>query len=174
MTAAFTQNPSLARTPSMLGLPTMPDGWPIASYGTYGEAQRAVDYLADKEFPLAGVAIVGVEPMLVERVAARLTWRRVLGGAAASGAWFGLFVGLLLTIFTPSAGVLPILIGLVTGVAFAMVSSSVGYAARKGQHGFTSYSQLVARRYDVLAQPRSAEQGRNLLAALSLKAPAVS
>jgi hypothetical protein len=158
----------------MLSLPTMPDGWPIASYGTYGEAQRAVDYLADKEFPLAGVAIVGVEPMLVERVAARLTWRRVLGGAVASGAWLGMFVGLLLTIFTPSAGALPILIGLVAGVAFAMISSAVSYAGRKGQRDFVSYSQLVARRYDVLAQPRSATQGRNLLAALALKAPAVS
>jgi len=56
------------------GLPTLPEGWPIGSYATYKEAQRAVDHLADNEFPVEDVTIVGVEPMVVERVAARLTW----------------------------------------------------------------------------------------------------
>jgi hypothetical protein len=38
--------------------------------------------------------------MLVERVIGRLTWGRVLLSGAASGAWFGLFVGLLLGLFS--------------------------------------------------------------------------
>lgn len=29
-----------------VGLPTPPKGWPIGSYPTYAEAQRAVDYLS--------------------------------------------------------------------------------------------------------------------------------
>ena len=32
------------------GLPTPPKGWPIGSYSTYAEAQRAVDYLSDQNF----------------------------------------------------------------------------------------------------------------------------
>ena len=34
-----------------LGLPTPPKGWPVGSYPTYAEAQKAVDYLSDNQFP---------------------------------------------------------------------------------------------------------------------------
>jgi hypothetical protein len=161
MTTAF------ARTPSLPNLPSLPEGWPIASYDTYAEAQRAVDHLADSEFPVADVTIVGVEPMLVERVTDRLTWGRVLSRGAASGAWFGLFVGLLLSMFSPTPGFGPILIGLFTGVAFGVVFAAVGYRATRGQRDFTSTSQLVAQRYDVLCMPRNAERGRELLGELA-------
>ncbi|MGH3879989.1 MAG: general stress protein [Actinophytocola sp.] len=162
MTTAFAPNPSA------INLPTLPDGWPIGSYDTYREAQRAVDHLADNDFAVQDVTIVGVEPMLVERVAARLTWGRVLGGGAASGAWLGLFVGLLLSLFTAGAGLFPILIGLVSGVAFGMASAAMRYGATRGQRDFVSHSQLVARRYDVLCKPRNAELGRSMLATLTM------
>ena len=148
------------------GLPTLPEGWPIGSYATYKEAQRAVDHLADNEFPVEDVTIVGVEPMVVERVAARLTWGRVLTTGAASGAWFGLFVSLLLSLFSSTAGFAPILIGVVSGVVFGLAWSAVQYGATRGQRDFVSHSQLVARRYDVLCKPRNAELGRTLLANL--------
>jgi hypothetical protein len=154
MTAAFAPTNSL---------PTMPEGWPIGSYDTYKEAQRAVDYLADNEFPVHDVTIVGVEPMLVERVSARLTWGRVLSAGAASGAWLGLFVGLLLSLFTTTGGFGPIIIGMVSGIVFGLASAAVRYGATKGQRDFVSQSQLVARRYDVLSKPRNAELGRTLL-----------
>lgn len=164
MTAAFASS-AIRQT----ALPTPPTGWPIGSYDTYEEAQRAVDHLADQDFPVQDVTIVGVEPMLVERVDARLTWGRVLGTGAASGAWFGLFVGLLLTIFTPADGLLPLLLGLVIGVVFGLASAAVTYRATRGRRDFTSHSQLVARRYDVLSQPRNAELARQLLAELTTK-----
>jgi hypothetical protein len=154
MTAAFAPTNSL---------PTMPEGWPIGSYETYQEAQRAVDYLADNEFPVEDVTIVGVEPMLVERVSGRLTWGRVLSAGAASGAWLGLFVGLLLSLFSTTGGLAPILIGMVSGIVFGLASAAVRYGATRGQRDFVSQSQLVARRYDVLAKPRNAELGRTLL-----------
>lgn len=163
MTTAFTP------APSTMNLPTLPDGWPIASYDTYQEAQRAVDYLADSNFAVQDVTIVGVEPMVVERVAARLTWGRVIGTGAASGAWLGLFVGLLLSLFTPGAGFAPILIGLGSGVLFGVASAAVRYGATRGQRDFVSHSQLVARRYDVLCKPRHAEEGRNMLAKLAMQ-----
>ena len=163
MTAAF------APKPSAINLPTLPDGWPVGSYDTYQEAQRAVDHLADNEFPVHDVTIVGVEPMVVERVAARLTWGRVLGGGAASGAWLGLFVGLLLSLFTPGAGLFPILIGLVSGVVFGVASAAMRYGATRGQRDFVSHSQLVARRYDVLCKPRNAVRGRDMLATVATR-----
>jgi hypothetical protein len=154
--------------PAATSLPTLPEGWPVGSYDTYKEAQRAVDYLADNDFPVPGITIVGVEPMIVERVAARLTWKRVLTGGAASGAWLGLFVGLLLSLFTAGAGLTPIAIGLVGGVVFGVASAAARYGATRGQRDFVSHSQLVARRYDVLCLPRHAERARELLAKLAM------
>ena len=165
MTTQFARAPASADT----RLPTLPDGWPVGSYDSYKDAQHAVDHLADSGFPVRGLTIVGVEPLLVERVDARLTWQRVLTAGAVSGAWLGLFVGLLLSLVTIGGGVLPILIGLVCGVGFGLASAAVRYASARGQRAFVSHSQLVARRYDVLCQPRNAERARDLLAALVLR-----
>jgi hypothetical protein len=44
----------------------------------------------------------------------------------------------------------------------------LGYNVTKGRRDFTSASQVVARRYDVLCEPRSAEAARNLLARMEL------
>ncbi len=156
-------------TPSM---PTPPSGWPIGSYTTYGEAQYAVDHLADHDFPVQEVTIVGVDLMLVERVTGRLSWARVLGGGAASGAWFGLFVGLIMGLFSPEGAWFgPVLVGLGTGVVFGLIFAAVGYASTRGRRDFSSASQLVAGRYDVLAQPKHAEQGRDMLARLAMRSP---
>ncbi|WP_436498996.1 general stress protein [Actinokineospora sp. HUAS TT18] len=148
---------------------TLPDGWPIGSYDTYKQARTAVDHLAHSDFPVAGLAIIGVDPMLVERVEGRLTWQKVLGTAAMSGVWLGLFVGLMLSLLSPAPGLLPILAGLAAGVAFATGMAAMRYSSSRGHHDFISTSSLVARRYDVLCPPRMSERGRDLLAALSLK-----
>ncbi|WP_084717054.1 general stress protein [Saccharothrix syringae] len=155
-----------------IGVPVPPTGWPIGSYATYAEAQRAVDHLADSEFPVQDVTIVGVQPMVVERVTARLTWGRVLAGGATSGAWFGLFVGLLLGVFSTGPLLSPLLTGLVTGVLFGLVTAAVGYASLRGRRDFASTTQLVATRYDVLCEPRTAEKGRDLLGRLAFAGPA--
>ncbi|MEU7478826.1 general stress protein [Lentzea sp. NPDC042327] len=154
-------------TTGVNALPTPPSGWPIGSYATYEEAQRAVDHLADNDFPVADVTIVGVEPMIVERVTARLTWGRVLGAGAASGAWFGLFVGLLLGLFSTGGAIAPIVTGLLVGTAFGLASSAMRYAATRGKRDFASTTQLVAGRYDVLSHPRSAERGKDMLTKLA-------
>src|SRR6476619_8385275 len=115
MTSPFQpgQNPGASPRTSTPGrggpapLPTPPKGWPIGSYPTYAEAQRAVDYLSDQEFPVQQVTIVGVDLMQVERVTGRLSWPKVLGGGVLSGAWLGLFIGLVLKVFSNSWAVLP-------------------------------------------------------------------
>lgn len=152
-------------------MPTPPSGWPIGSYATYAEAQRAVEHLADNDFAVSDVTIVGVDLMLVERVIGRLSWGKVLGTGAVSGAWFGLFVGLLLSFFSGGASITyqPILVGLLSGMLFGLVFAGISYASTRGRRDFSSASQLVAGRYDVLCQPRTAEQGRDLLAKLAMR-----
>ncbi len=149
------------------GLPTPPKGWPVGSYPTYAEAQRAVDHLSDQEFPVEQVTIVGVDLMQVERVTGRLSWPKVLGGGVLSGAWLGLFIGLVLGAFSknlPSA----LALGLIAGVFFGLITSSVPYAMARGTRDFSSTLQLVAGRYDVLCDPQSAEKARDLLARLAI------
>lgn len=57
----------------------------VASYPTYAEAQRAVDYLSDQKFPVERAAIVAEGLRFVEQVTGRLNWgRALLNGAVAS------------------------------------------------------------------------------------------
>ncbi|MEU8412216.1 general stress protein [Amycolatopsis azurea] len=169
MTQAFTQQTTFTEPQGRAQLPTLPSGWPIGSYESYSEAQRAVDHLAGTDFPITDVTIVGVEPILVERIAGRMGWSKVLTSSALSGAMFGVFLGLVLSLLNPGAGLVPIIVGLVGGIGFNLLFGALGYASSKNKRGFISQSQLVARRYDVLAQPRNAEKGRALLADLAAR-----
>lgn len=167
MTSSVNSGPGGRRAAKTPGLPTPPTGWVVGSYGTYAGAQAAVDHLADEQYPVHEMTIVGVDLMQVERVTGRLTWPKILLGGLATGAWLGLFVGLLLGIFTqPMWGV--VLTGLVGGSVFGIVSASLSYAATRGKRDFASTSQLVAGRYDVLCDPANAERVRDELARLGL------
>ncbi|MBT0568462.1 general stress protein [Williamsia sp. CHRR-6] len=160
-------NPMRPNDQNRMGLPTPPRGWPIGSYSTYAEAQRAVDYLSDEQFSVEDVTIVGVDLMQVERVLGRLTWGKVIAGGIASGAWLGLFFGLLVGIVTGNV-VAPVIFGLIGGIVFGVISTSLPYAATRGQRDFASTMQLVAGRYDVICDPKSAERARDLLAKLQI------
>ena len=151
-----------------LGLPTPPKGWPIGSYPTYEAAQRAVDYLSDNQFPVQQVTIVGVDLMQVERVTGRLTWVKVLGGGVLSGAWLGLFIGLVLGLFTKGDGGSPLLFTIPAGIVFGLITSAIPYAMTRGTRDFSSTMQLVAGRYDVLCDPQNAEQARDMLSRLTI------
>ncbi len=150
-----------------VGLPTPPKGWPIGSYPTYAEAQKAVDYLSDQEFPVQQVTIVGVDLMQVERVTGRLTWPKVLGGGVITGAWLGIFIGLVLGFFSPNPWA-SLITGLIAGVIFGLITSAIPYAMARGTRDFSSTMQLVAGRYDVLCDPQDAEKARDLLARLTI------
>ena len=150
-----------------LGLPTPPKGWPVGSYPTYAEAQKAVDYLSDNEFPVQQVTIVGVDLMQVERVTGRLSWPKVLGGGILTGAWLGVFIGLVLGLLTNNPAQ-ALLTGVIAGIVFGLITSSIPYAMTKGTRDFSSTMQLVAGRYDVLCDPQNAERARDMLARLKL------
>jgi hypothetical protein len=72
----------------------------------------------------------------------------------------------LLAYFQGNAGAL--IVGLGAGVPFSVLFAALGYAVQRGRRDFTSASQLVAGRYDVLCQPRNAERAKEVLAELDL------
>ena len=159
--------------PRAMSLPTPPTGFAVAAYPTYAQAQGAVEHLVRNDFAVQDVTIVGSDLQMVERVTGRLTQGKLAAAGAASGAWMGLFVGLILSIFGGrgnASGIILIPITVLIGAAFGAVMGLLGASLAKGRRDFTSASQVVARRYDVLCQPRSAEQARTLLSRMELGA----
>lgn len=152
-------------------LPYRPHGLVVASYGTYLDAQAAVDHLSDNQFPVEQVAIVGGDLRLVEQVTGRLTRGRVVAAAAMSGAWFGLFVGLLLGLFTTdgslSGWLQVVLAGALIGAFWGGVLGLVGYSATGGRRDFSSRTGVVAERYDVVVHGQRIDEARTMLARFS-------
>ena len=53
------------------------------------------------------------------------------------------------------------------GAIFGLVWALAGYAATRGRRDFTSVSQVVATRYEVLVEHKFAEQARQVLATMT-------
>jgi hypothetical protein len=137
----------------------------LGVFDKYEQAQSAVDYLSDKEFAVQNCMIVGTELKQVERVTGRLTWARAALAGAASGAWMGLFVGILLSLFAAEGAstLAAVLTGVLFGVVFGMALGLASYAATGGRRDFTSVSQVVATRYEVLVEHKLLAQAQELL-----------
>ncbi|ABM06896.1 conserved hypothetical protein [Paenarthrobacter aurescens TC1] len=142
---------------------SVPQGDTVGSYTSYLDAQKAVDYLADQQFPVQLVSIVGNDLKMVERVTGRLSYPRVALSGALSGMWFGLFVGVMLSFFTPAGGPFSIITSVLMGAAFFMLFGIVTYATQRGKRDFTSTSQVVATNYDVIVAVEAAHEARRLL-----------
>jgi hypothetical protein len=136
----------------------------LGVYDKYEQAQKAVDFLSDKEFPVQNCMIVGTDLKQVERVTGRLTTSRVAMGGLLSGVWMGVFVGLIFSLFDKQGNALAVILSTALfGALFGLIWAMVGYAATRGQRDFTSVTQVVATRYEVLVEHKFAQQGRDLL-----------
>jgi hypothetical protein len=146
----------------------------IATYQNYAEAQRLVDYLSDNQFPVQHTSIVGTDLRLVENVLGRMTTGRAALAGMASGAWFGLFIGLLLGIFTSSNWFAVIITTLLIGAAWGAIFGALAHAATGGRRDFTSRSQLQASSYAVNVDAEHADQARHMVVQMNWKASGAS
>jgi hypothetical protein len=81
-----------------------------------------------------------------------------------SGISTGLLVGLVMLIFTrPSSILLLLLVSLAIGVALGIGFSAAAYAMSRGRRDFTSVTQTVATKYEVLCEHKVAAQAREML-----------
>jgi len=140
----------------------------IATAESYSEAERAVDYLSDRHFPVERVAIVGHDVKMVEQVVGRMNY----GGAALRGAGSGAIVGALMGwIFGLFNWVQPLVAsltlaayGLIFGAVVGAVFGLVLHAMQGGRRDFAAVGVMVPSRYDVLADEEVVDEAIRLLA----------
>ncbi len=136
----------------------------VGIYNTYADAQKAVDYLADEKFEVQNLAIVGTDLKSVERVLGRRNWGTVVTQGLQSGVSTGLLVGLVMFIFTKPSSVLALLlVSLAIGISLGIGFAAAGYAMSRGRRDFTSVTQTVATKYEVLCEHKVAVQAREML-----------
>ena len=136
----------------------------VGIYNSYADAQKAVDYLADERFPVQNMAIVGTELRSVERVLGRRSWGTVLGQGVQSGISTGLLVAIIMLIFgRPTSWFLLIVFSLAVGIAIGVGFSAAAYALSRGKRDFTSVSQIIATKYEVLCEHKVAAEAREKL-----------
>ncbi len=135
----------------------------VGVYDTYDEAQKVVDFLADSKFPVQNLAIVGTELRSVERVLGRRTWGTVLLGGVQNGITTGMIMALLF-LFLGTENIWAIfLYALAIGVVVGVVFAALAYWMTQGKRDFTSVSQTVATKYEILAEHKVAAQARELV-----------
>ena len=155
-----------ASTPSLRAGLALDFPQSLGVYDDYAEAQKAVDFLSDNEFPVENCLIVGTDLKQLERVTGRLTTGRVALGGFLSGIWLGLLIGIVFSIFGTEDALAMIVSTAVLGGLFGLIYALVGYAATRGRRDFSSVSMTVATRYEVLVEHKHAVRARELLATM--------
>jgi uncharacterized membrane protein len=102
----------------------------IATFDNHADAERAVDLLSDRHFPVERVAIVGRDLQLVEQVLGRMNWGLAALRGAGSGALVGALIGWIFGIFS---WIQPLIAGLVLNVADQALRTLADSANRREQ-----------------------------------------
>jgi uncharacterized protein YacL len=161
---SMSQQPSMGSMGSMSSIFELEFPQSVGLYSSYADAQKAVDFLADEKFEVQNLAIVGTELKSVERVLGRRTWSTVILAGVQSGVSTGLLVALVIMIFLkPTNFLLLLLVALVIGIGLAVAFGALGYAASRGKRDFTSVTQTVATKYEVLCEHKVAARAREML-----------
>ncbi len=145
--------------------PALPRGEVVGSYETYTQAQQAVDRLVKADFSVQDVSIVGNDLKSVEHVTGRLTYGKAAGAGALSGLWMGLFIGIVLLLFSPAnPGVLGVAFAAaLIGAGFGMLFGIASYAATRRIRDFTSTRAVIASNYTLVVKPETAARAQNIL-----------
>jgi hypothetical protein len=144
--------------------PTVPRGDVLGTYETYVEAQSVVDRLSKADFEVKQLSILGNDLKTVERVTGKLTYGRAAAAGAASGAWFGLFLGVLFFLFSTSPQITFVVGAAIIGAAFGMLFGIVTYSLGRRRRDFTSTHQVLASNYQIIIDPQLTAKAQQVLA----------
>ena len=142
-------------------------GRTVASYTTYRDAERAVDWLSDQGFAVERGAIVGTGLRSVEQVTGRLTGGRSALLGAGEGLWIGALFALLFGVFftAPDFGGL-LLYSLAVGAVLGASIGALNHALLRGRRDFASLASMEAERYHVQVEEPAADEAKAILGAM--------
>lgn len=136
----------------------------VATYPSYAQAQHAIDRLSDSGFPVGRTAIVGRDLKMVEKVTGRVTLASAILMGAGSGAWFGLLLGLAVTLFdTGTEWIGFVVVTAALGAIWGGIFGLVAHAVTRRRGDFASTKAIVASGYDVTTDASSFERASRLL-----------
>ena len=140
----------------------------IATFDDYPDAERAVERLTSRGFPVQRVAIVGRDMRSVEQITGRLTfvsaaWRGALSGALP-GALIGWIFGLLAWVDPLIGALLIALYGLVFGAVLGAIAGAITYALHRGRRDFASVTIMQPQHFDLVVDDDVAAEAARLLA----------
>ncbi|WP_370977590.1 general stress protein [Arthrobacter sp. HMSC06H05] len=157
----------MTATPQSFGnmFMSIPRGPVLGRFSDYQDAQKVVDFLADNDFPVNNVSIIGNDLKLVERVSGKLTYPKVALQGAMQGAMMGLFFGLIMMLFSPQGANVATLMfaAVLIGAVMWMLFGIIQYALRRGKRDFASTRQVLPASWDVIVNPQVAGQAQALL-----------
>lgn len=143
------------------------DSQVLAVVDEYSEAEAIVAKLAERDFPVERMRIVGDGLQWVEQVTGRLTVWSAIGRAAVSGALTGLLICWLFALFswlTPLVGsVVLAAYGLIAGAVIGGALGAIGYALVGSRRNFASASALRPAHFEVLVDTAWAREALEIL-----------
>ena len=142
----------------------------VTSVRRYEDAEHAVDYLSDHDFPVDRVAIVGTGLRYVEQVSGRLTSARAALLGAGYGALLGIFWGVLFSALftTDDAGFWGLLaFSIVVGIIFGAVTGGLSHAWTDGRRDFSSKAETRADHYEVQVEDGYAPEAPRVLGTMA-------
>jgi hypothetical protein len=139
----------------------------VASYASYANAERAVDWLADHDFPVQRVAIIGQDLQTVEQVTGKLNYPTAAWRGAVSGAVPGVLLGWIFGLFDWAdplvSAFLLALYGLLIGALIGALMGIAACALQRGQRDFASVTFMRPRRFELVVDDEVADQAARLL-----------
>ena len=139
----------------------------VATFSRYEHAERAVDFLADRRFPVERTAIVARGLEYVEQVTGRMTYLRAALTGALNGAVIGVLIGWLFAVFNwfdpVVSSVWLVLDGLWFGALVGATMAVLLHALRGGRRDFSSVGAMRAEHYDVVVDEDVAGEAERLL-----------
>ena len=141
----------------------------VSSATNYQDAERAVDWLSDHNFPVEHVSIVGTGLRYVEQVSGRMTTGKAALQGVGYGALMGLIFGLIFSLLftTDDATVLGLVsFSIVFGILFGGLVGAISQYWTDGRRDFTSTSDTRADHYEVQVDDGYAGEAQRVLATM--------
>ncbi len=136
---------------------------PVGRYARHEDAQAAVDLLAEREFPVQHLSIVGTDLRQVEHVVGTLSYAKVALSGALQGAFFGVFMAFLMIAFAQDSPAVAFTTAVPLGIFFWMILAVISYSRNGGARNYTAVGQIVAGSYELVCSPQEAQEARRLL-----------